>query len=308
MKELDISVEAPKIIEKIQYFIETHIKEREADGVLIWFSGYIDSTIIAKLSFEAIGTENVKLFMRYDKFINGREEILSNSIEFLGIDEEGIEKCDIEQIIRKFGSDELIRGSIREIPSLYEPLSYPLLKSTAKNEIEGKTYGMVGKASSGREEIIHKIIARNKLRSRIQMASSYLIAETENRLLVGTINKTELLTGLFTKWGHGHCTDLMPLGNLFRTQILQLADYLKVPESISDLAKADLLPGIQNKYLYFFDLFAYDVDRILFRLESGSSITDISNETGLPIDKIEKVNFFFCSSAYTRAAPLIPKM
>ncbi|MFX0152610.1 MAG: NAD(+) synthase, partial [Candidatus Hodarchaeota archaeon] len=300
--------EAPKIIEKIQYFIETHLKEREADGVLIWFSGYIDSTIITKLSLEAIGTEKVKLFLRDDKFTDGYEDILSNSIEFLGIDEDSIEKCDVEQIIRKFGADEIIRGSIREIPSLYGPFSYSLLKSTAKNEIEGKTYGMVGKASSGREELIHKIIANNKLRSRVQMAHSYLIAEIENRLLVGTINKTELLTGLFTKWGRGHCTDLMPLGNLFRSQILQLADYLKVPESISDLAKADLLPGIDNKYLYFFDLSAFDVDRILFRLESGNSITEISNETGLPIDKIEKVNFFFCSSAYTRAAPLIPKV
>lgn len=308
MKEFDTSAEAPDIIEKIIYFIETHVKERGADGILIWFSGFIDSTIITKLSLDAVGTEKVKLFMRYDKFLNGREEILSNSIEYLGISEENIEKCDIDQIIRKFGSEELIRGSIREIPSLYEPLSYSLLKSTAKNEIEGKTYGMVGKAKSGREELIHKILARNKLRSRIQMASSYLIAETENRILVGTINKTELLTGLFTKWGHGHCTDLMPLGNLFRSQILQLADYLKVPESISNLAKADLLPGIQNKYVYFFDLTAYDVDRILVRLELGSSTTDVSNETGLPIDKIEKVNYFFCSSAYTRAAPLIPKI
>ena len=76
---------------------------------------------------------------------------------------------------------------------------------------------------------------------------------------------------------------------------------------LANKAKADLLPGIQNKYLYFFELTSFDVDRILVRFEHGLSIDDIHKETEIDIELIEKVNQYFASSVYTRAAPLIPK-
>jgi len=167
---------------------------------------------------------------------------------------------------------------------------------------------MIGKATSGREDLIHKVIAYNKLRSRVHMAFAYLRAEIENRFLIGTVNKTELLTGLFTKWGKGHSADIMPLGNLYRSQIIQLAEYLQIPESISSLAKADLLPGIDNKYMYFFNLSAREVDQILIGLETGLSSQEINARTSIPHEKIEKVNTYFISSKYARTAPVIPKI
>ena len=167
---------------------------------------------------------------------------------------------------------------------------------------------MVGKASSGRERLIHKVIAHNKLRSRVQMAVAYLTAETENAFLLGTINKTELQTGLFTKFGHSHCADIMPLGNLYRTQILQIAEFLDIPSKISDLAKADLLPGIQNKYQYFFNLEASEVDRILVRLENGFSEDEIHDQTQIDLKLIEKVQSYVSSAVYMRTATLIPKI
>ncbi len=307
MKELDISKDVAKIADRIIHFIETSKEERGVEGVLVLFSGYMDSTVVSKLCLEALSDKSVKLLIRTNKYFEKQEDILETSIKFLGVTEEIVVRCDIEPMLRNFGSNP-IPGSVREIPSMYQPLSYSLLKNTAKKEIEEKTYGMVGKASSEREKWIHKIIAHNKLRSRVQMAIAYYTAETENHFLVGTINRTELSTGLFTKWGHGHCADLMPLGNLYRSQILQLAEYLEVPESIRNLSKADLMPGIENKYLYFFDLPAIDVDRILIRLEEGFSTTEVSSDTGLPIDKIEKINTYFNSAAYTRQSPLIPKI
>jgi NAD+ synthase len=183
-----------------------------------------------------------------------------------------------------------------------------LLKNTAKKEIEEKTYGMVGKATSDRERWIHKIIAHNKFRSRLQMAVAYLTAEQENRFLIGTINKTELSTGLFTKWGHGHSADLMPLGDLYRSQIFEVAEYLKLPEPIQNLSKADLIPGVQNKYLYFFELIVDEVDRILVHLEHGYSIVEISDKLNIPLEKVEKINTYYNSAAFTRQVPLIPKI
>ncbi|MFX0015471.1 MAG: NAD(+) synthase [Promethearchaeota archaeon] len=307
MQELDISKNVEKISKRIIHFIETSKEERGVEGVLVLFSGYMDSTVVSKLTLEALSHDNVKLLIRANRYFEQQDDILKASIEFLGVSEKDILRCDIEPMLRNFGSKDLIPGSLRDIPSLYQPLSYSLLKSTAKKEIEGKTYEMVGETSSERERWINKTIAHNKLRSRLQMAVAYFLAETENLYLVGTINKTELSTGLFTKWGHGHCADLMPLGNLYRSQILQLAEYLQIPESIKNLSKADLMPGVKNKYMYFFDLPAFDVDRILIRLEQGISTTDISSAIGVPIDLIERINTYYNSAAYTRQAPLIPK-
>ena len=146
-----------------------------------------------------------------------------------------------------------------------------------------------------------------KTRSRIQMAVAYYFAEAENRTLIGTINKTELLTGLYTKWGQGHCTDLMPLGSLYRTQILQLAQNLEIPETISSKRRTDLLPGIENKYVFFFNLPAYDVDRIVILAENGVSKQEIHPITEISKKAIEKVLDFYQHAVYTRRAPMIPK-
>ncbi|UCE14564.1 MAG: NAD(+) synthase [Candidatus Heimdallarchaeota archaeon] len=306
--ELDISKDVATVSEKIIHFIETLKEERGVEGVLILFSGYMDSTVVSKLSLEAVGEEAVKLLIRTNKYFDKQEDMLEMSLDFLGVSEENVVKCDIEPMLKKFGARDLLPGSVREIPSLYQPLSYSLLRNTAKKEIEENTYGMVGTASSEREKWIHKIIAHNKLRSRLQMAIAYYTAEQENRFLVGTINKTELSTGLFTKWGHGHCGDVMPLGNLYRSQILQLAEYLNLPESIRTLTKADLMPGVENKYQYFFGVPAFNVDKILVCLEHGLPLNEIADKTGLPIEIIEKINTYYNSAAYTRQAPLIPKV
>lgn len=296
-----------EVINKIINFIETSMEERRASGLLILFSGFIDSTVIAKLCIEAVGKDKIKLLIRSDKFIDYQNDIIAHSIEYLGINEEQIVRCEIEPMLRNFGSENLIPGSTREIPTLYHPLSHSILKSTLNTELEG-TFGMVGEASTGREKMLHKIIAYNKLRSRLQMTVAYFTAETENRILIGTINKTELLTGLFTIWGHSHCSDLMPLGNLYRSQILQIAEALSVPMDIRSAAKADLLPGIENKYIQFFNLSANEVDRVLIRLEQGLSLEEIIKETSYSSESIEKINLYFNSSAYSRAAPLIPKI
>ncbi len=307
MNDFDLSIDASSVVKQITSFIETQVKERGDDGVLVWFSGYIDSTIIVKICLEALGLDAVKLIIKPQKLSDNHNEVLATSIEFLGIEEENITKCDVEPMIKKFGSEKLVPGSIREISLLNRPLSYSLLKGAAEYDLEEKDFGMTSKTSSGRDDLIHRAISLAKTRSRIQMAVAYYIAEIENRSLVGTINKTELLTGLFTKWGQGHCTDIMPLGNLFRTQILQLAEYLKIPNTISSKRRTDMLPGVDNKYIFFFNLNAYDVDRILQLAVNGNSKEEIYRKTSISRKAIDKVIDFYLHACYTRGGPLIPK-
>jgi len=73
------------------------------------------------------------------------------------------------------------------------------------------------------------------LKARIRMSLLYGKANEINGLVLGTGNKTELLIGYFTKYGDGGA-DLLPIGDLYKTDERKLARYLKIPQKIIDRA------------------------------------------------------------------------
>src|SRR5207245_5675254 len=60
-------------------------------------------------------------------------------------------------------------------------------------------------------------VARGNLRARARMIVLYFIANTEGRIVMGTGNKSELLTGYFTVFGDG-AADFLPIGDLSTTK------------------------------------------------------------------------------------------
>jgi NAD+ synthase len=68
---------------------------------------------------------------------------------------------------------------------------------------------------------------------RLRMLTLYYHANLMNYLVVGSSNKSELAVGYFTKWGDGG-VDIMPLGNLVKQQIIELAEQLAIPRPIID--------------------------------------------------------------------------
>lgn len=69
------------------------------------------------------------------------------------------------------------------------------------------------------------------LKPRLRMLTLYYFANSKNYLVAGTGNKSELVMGYFTKYGDGG-VDILPLGDLVKTQVRELARYLNVPEPI----------------------------------------------------------------------------
>jgi NAD+ synthase len=63
------------------------------------------------------------------------------------------------------------------------------------------------------------------------MTTLYYFANKLNYLVVGTGNKSEIMIGYFTKYGDGGA-DILPLGNLLKNQIKELAEYLGIPKKI----------------------------------------------------------------------------
>lgn len=81
------------------------------------------------------------------------------------------------------------------------------------------------------------------LKPRVRMIALYYYANSLNRLVVGTGNRSELRAGYFTKFGDGG-VDILPIGCLYKTQVRQLSEHLGVPmEIIYKVPTAGLWPG-----------------------------------------------------------------
>lgn len=75
--------------------------------------------------------------------------------------------------------------------------------------------------------------AGGNLTARIRMCILYYYSFIYNGLVLGTSDKSELLLGYYTKFGDG-AADLFPLGDVYKTQVRELAEYLELPLSIRD--------------------------------------------------------------------------
>ena len=74
-------------------------------------------------------------------------------------------------------------------------------------------------------------LAEANVKPRLRMITLYYFANKLNYLVVGTGNKSELTIGYFTKYGDGGA-DILPLGNLLKNQVKELAEYLGIPKKI----------------------------------------------------------------------------
>ena len=77
------------------------------------------------------------------------------------------------------------------------------------------------------------VLLTGNLVARIRMCMLYYYSGLMGRLVLGSSNKTELMLGYFTKFGDG-AADLLPLGDIYKTQLLGLAKYLEIPGSVID--------------------------------------------------------------------------
>lgn len=85
-------------------------------------------------------------------------------------------------------------------------------------------------------------ISEINTKARIRSLLLYNFANSHNALVAGTSNKTELLLGYGTKYGDLAC-DVLVIGNLYKTEVYDLARQLEIPQKIvSKVPSAELYP------------------------------------------------------------------
>jgi len=151
----------------------------------------------------------------------------------------------------------------------------------------------------------HNKIAIANLKARIRMMILYYHANSMNRLVVGTGNRSELLVGYFTKYGDGG-VDILPLGDLYKTQVRQIAAHLEIPENIINKAPtAGLWSGQTDedelgiKY--------HLLDELLYLLEDEQMEDDqVAGKLKIPKEEVLRIKSMIKSAAHKLTPPPIP--
>jgi NAD+ synthase len=149
-------------------------------------------------------------------------------------------------------------------------------------------------------------VRRGNYMARQRMAVLYDRSVTWGGLVVGTGNKTESLIGYTTLFGDSACA-FNPIGDLYKSQVRQIAAAIGVPEEIITKApSADLWPGQTDETEAGF---SYPVlDRLLFwRIDKRRSIDEME-QLGFDRALVERVDRMVATSEFKRQVPPIAKL
>ena len=137
------------------------------------------------------------------------------------------------------------------------------------------------------------------LKARLRMIILYYFANKLNYLVCGTSNKSELMTGYFTKFGDG-ASDILPIGGLLKTEVRKLAEELNIPDFIiKKVPTAGLWEGQTDEKELGINY--EELDKILNALENKRRIK-------IEREKIEKVKKMIKNSEHKRKGMVILKI
>ena len=149
-------------------------------------------------------------------------------------------------------------------------------------------------------------LRRGNFMARQRMAVLYDRSVTWGGLVVGTGNKTESLIGYTTIFGDNACA-FNPIGDLYKSQVRQIAAAMDVPEAIIRKApSADLWPGQTDEAEA--DIRYPLLDRLLFwRIDKRRSIDELV-AMGFERALVERVDRMIATSEFKRQVPPIAKL
>jgi len=297
--KFQMKIKPEKVSLSLENFIKEHVDKLERDGVILGLSGGIDSAVVAELCKRAVGPERTLALIMPEK--DSEKEHIQDALDFgkeLGIETRLI---NITPYLKKLGiykfaplsaipfSRKLRGFLIRKLIHYYEGRTGEHPFSASMVGLKGKEFGSF---------MSHKV-AYYRIKHRMRMIFLYYYGELENRLVVGAANKSECEIGYFVKHGCDDATDIMPLINLYKTQIRDLAQYLNIPSRIIEKPPSpDVFPGIIDEEAIGIP---YEkLDLILLALKKGWEGGEMTEVLGIEEKKIIYVKNLMQKSEHMR--------
>ena len=147
--------------------------------------------------------------------------------------------------------------------------------------------------------------ALGNVRVRTRAVLNYFVANAESRVVLGTGNRSEALTGYYTKYGD-QAVDCNPIGNLYKRQVRQLAAHVGVPDDLVEKPpSAEMWEGQTDEEEMGL---GYDtLDAILALHVDGSFSKVATVETlNVPASAVERVVELYEQSEHKRHMPPAP--
>jgi NAD+ synthase len=251
-------------------FIRGQLKQAGFERAIVGLSGGIDSALVACLVAEAIGPQRLLCVM-----LPYRTSASAS-------------RADAETVIKQLGcAADLVDISPMVDAYFGRPES-----------------GDVGAAGS--EGLTASALRRGNMMARIRMTVLYDRSVTWSGLVIGTSNKTESLIGYTTLFGDS-ASALNPIGDLYKSQVRQVAAAVGVPEAIIRKApSADLWPGQTDEAEAGFSY--PELDRLLYWLVDRRRSPDELEAKGFAPERIAWAMKAVAGSEFKRQVAPIAKL
>jgi NAD+ synthase len=149
-------------------------------------------------------------------------------------------------------------------------------------------------------------VTLGNIAARVRMTIAHTVARERRKLVAGTGNKSEILLGYFTKYGDGG-VDLLPIGDLYKTEVWEAAARLDLPTAIRERAPtAGLWEGQTDEGELGMPY--SEIDRILYGLERLHTEEEIAERTEIPLARVREVTGRVATTRHKRRAPPIAKV
>jgi NAD+ synthase len=149
-------------------------------------------------------------------------------------------------------------------------------------------------------------VRRGNFAARARMAVMYDQSVPWRGLPAGTGNKTEALLGYTTIYGD-NAAAFAPIGDLYKSQVRQVAADMGVPQQILDKPpSADLWPGQTDEGEL--GMTYSDMDRLLYWLVDRRRTHDQLAAMGFGAPAIERVERLIAQNEFKRQTPVVAKL
>jgi NAD+ synthase len=309
----NIECRVASITQKLKEDLFTVIRRK---GAVIGISGGIDSSVTLALTVKAIGAENViGILLPERDSSNESKELALTLADQLGV--KTIEE-NITAALEGFGCYRRRDEAVKAVFPQYDPQEYAMKIGISPEAISRNlppvfSLTILDRNGNEKKKLLPakeglQIIAASNFKQRCRMSMLYYHAERLHYAVIGTPNKHEVEQGFFVKYGDGG-TDIMPIANLYKTQVYQLATFLDIPEQIiRRTPTSDTYSAVQTQEEFFFQLPFKELDLIWYGYENQYDPKEIAATMERTEDEIKAICNNFKrkqrTTEYLRMAPI----